>query len=58
MTLDFRIRRPPRFEPPSMHSAPSRLHRWQGSVPAAPCPSLEQPNLSLSDSEAHKFRLV
>lgn len=41
MTLDLRIRRPPRFEPPSMHSAPSRLHRWQGSVPAAPCPSLE-----------------
>lgn len=36
----FRIRRPPLFELPSIHSRLSRTQRWHGGVPGLPIVSL------------------
>jgi hypothetical protein len=40
LILFFRIRRPPRFEPPSMHSRFSRTQRVHGGLPGLPLESL------------------
>jgi hypothetical protein len=40
LILFLRIRRPPRFEPPRMHSRFSRTQRWQGGFPGLPLLSL------------------